>query len=492
MVGAAEGLDGGQVCAGGEMTQGGQELGVDPTPIPGLFVVRQPLQEDARGWFKEHWQRAKMTALGLPDFRPVQQNTSFNAPRGVTRGLHAEPWDKYVSVANGRAFGAWVDLRAGRSFGTTFQLELDPATAVYVPRGVANGFQTLEANVTYTYLVTGHWSPNATYTHLNLADPTTAIPWPIPLSQAAISAKDLNHPMLDSITPIRPRETLVIGADGQLGRALAGLLGDDGVRYARREDLDLTDASAIAAHDWRDVGTIINAAAFTAVDDAETRDGRRAAWAVNATAQRDLALVCMQHDITLVSVSTDYVFDGTVEAHQEDEPYSPLSTYGASKAAGELVVSMVPKHYLLRTSWVVGEGRNFIATMVRLAASDINPTVINDQRGRLTHAEDLANAIIHLLTTRAAYGTYNVSNSGDITTWFEIAQGAFARAGADPARVTPVTTDSYLAMEALERPVARRPMHSAFSLAKIQATGLVLPDWADRLRHPAPLPESDQ
>ena len=87
------------------------------TPIPGLLVVRLELHEDARGWFKENWQREKMVALGLPDFGPVQNNMSFNAARGATRGVHTEPWDKFVSLASGRIFGAWVDMRQGDTFG---------------------------------------------------------------------------------------------------------------------------------------------------------------------------------------------------------------------------------------------------------------------------------------------------------------------------------------------------------------------------------------
>ncbi|MEO7905123.1 MAG: dTDP-4-dehydrorhamnose 3,5-epimerase family protein, partial [Candidatus Saccharimonadales bacterium] len=135
----------------------GKNLEVQTTSIPGLLVFDLPVHGDNRGWFKENWQREKMTALGLPDFGPVQNNISFNAEKGVTRGIHAEPWDKYISVASGRVFGAWVDLRAGDSFGTVFTIEIDPAKAIFVPRGVGNAFQALEDNTAYTYLVNDHW-----------------------------------------------------------------------------------------------------------------------------------------------------------------------------------------------------------------------------------------------------------------------------------------------------------------------------------------------
>ncbi len=178
------------------------ELTVTEAPIPGFYVVELPVHGDNRGWFKENYQKAKMEALGLPAFEIVQNNISYNDKRGATRGLHAEPWDKFISVANGIVFGAWVDLRKGPSFGKTFSLEINPGIAVFVPRGVANGYQTLEDNVTYTYLVNAHWSPEAEYTFVNLFDPAVGINWPIPKEEAVISEKDAGHPLLKDVTPV--------------------------------------------------------------------------------------------------------------------------------------------------------------------------------------------------------------------------------------------------------------------------------------------------
>ena len=143
-----------------------------------------------------------MEALGLPSFEVVQNNFSYNKERGVTRGLHAEPWEKFISVANGVVFGAWVDLRKGESFGQSLAMEIDPSIAIFVPRGVANGYQTLEPHVTYTYLVNEHWSRYSQYTFLNLFDKESAIDWPIPQSEAIISGKDSKHPVLKSIKPL--------------------------------------------------------------------------------------------------------------------------------------------------------------------------------------------------------------------------------------------------------------------------------------------------
>ena len=175
------------------------DLKVVESPIKGLYVIDLVVHGDNRGWFKENYQKAKMEALGLPSFAVVQNNFSYNQEVGVTRGLHAEPWEKFISVANGKVFGAWVDLRAGDGFGTVFTCEITSDKAIFVPRGVANGYQTLEPNVTYTYLVNEHWSADAKYTFVNLFDPALAIQWPIGKDKAITSEKDDNHPMLKDI-----------------------------------------------------------------------------------------------------------------------------------------------------------------------------------------------------------------------------------------------------------------------------------------------------
>ena len=440
---------------------------LETTPIPGLLVVHLDVHEDARGWFKENWQREKMLALGLPDFEPVQNNVSFNATRGATRGIHTEPWDKFVSVASGRAFAAWVDMRAGETFGATFTIELSPAVAVFVPRGVGNSYQTLDDNVAYTYLVNEHWRPAAAYPALHLGDPTAAIPWPIPLADSEISEKDHANPTLDQVTAMTAKKTLITGCRGQLGRALAEVFPD--ADQVDLEELDLTDADAVAAWPWEKYRVVLNAAAYTAVDVAETPEGRATAWAANAAAPATLANLARQHRLTLVHYSTDYVFDGTVEEHTEDEAFAPLGVYGQTKAAGDLAIASAPRHFILRTSWVIGEGNNFVRTMQRLARDGVSPTVVADQFGRLTFTDELARATAHLIASGAAYGTYNVTNDGAVQSWAEIAADVFEASGRSRDDVTPITTEQYSA----GRQVSPRPQHSALSLTKIAATGFV-------------------
>jgi dTDP-4-dehydrorhamnose 3,5-epimerase len=453
------------------VTRFGASLQSEQTSIPGLLIFDLPVHGDSRGWFKENWQREKMVAAGLPDFAPVQNNVSFNDAVGTTRGIHAEPWDKWVSVATGRVFGAWVDLREGPSFGQVFTAELDASRAIFVPRGVGNSYQTLESDTAYTYLVNDHWSPETEYTFLNLADETAAIEWPIPLSDAEVSAKDLAHPRLGSVSPVRPRKTLILGAHGQLGSALASALGQGvDLEFVGRAEIDLSDPELATTRRWRDYRAIINAAAYTAVDLAETPEGRAKAWAVNAAGTAALARIASDNSLTLVHVSTDYVFDGSLDGeYAETEPLAPLGVYGQSKAAADVAAAMTPQHYIVRTSWVIGEGKNFVRTMVELASRGIDPRVVDDQIGRLTFADELAKAIRHLLEQQPPFGVYNVTGSGAPMSWAAIARKVFALSGHDPARVTGVSTETYF--ENATTPIAPRPRNSVLSLEKIRSTG---------------------
>lgn len=268
------------------------------------------------------------------------------------------------------------------------------------------------------------------------------------------------------------KDIFIVGANGQLGQALQAKY--PAAKKADVAELDITKSESVAGYDWSGTKVLINAAAYTNVDGAETPDGRIAAWNVNATAVSYLAEVCRQKNMTLVHISTDYVFDGAQDNHTEQEPLSPLGVYGASKAAGDIAAASAPNHYILRTSWVIGAGKNFVRTMLEVGRKGIAPSVVNDQVGRLTFTSQLVEAIDFLLENKAEFGTYNVSNGGEAASWADITREIFRVAGFFKLEVTNTSTEEYFSSKPEAAP---RPLNSTLDLTKIIALGFQPRDW---------------
>jgi len=247
---------------------------------------------------------------------------------------------------------------------------------------------------------------------------------------------------------------IIIGFKGMLGHALEALL----VNKHELINLDLPEiniidlASVKSAIASNNADLIINSAAYTDVDGCESNVDH--AYAVNSLGPRNLAVVCNALNIPLVHISTDYIFDGTsgVPYKEWDAP-NPQSIYGRSKLQGERYVrELCSKHYIVRTSWLYGQnGKNFVATMLRLAKEKNEIGVVNDQIGSPTYTVDLAKAITELIT-EPAYGTYHITNSG-VCSWYEFTIEIFKQAGIDNVKVKPITTKDY------NRP-AKRPAYS--------------------------------
>lgn len=267
--------------------------------------------------------------------------------------------------------------------------------------------------------------------------------------------------------------TVIVGAGGQLGRALQAQF--PSAVALDRSELDVTDQAAVRAYDWADVDVVLNAAAWTAVDAAEDPANLDAVRAANVDAVGYLARAVRTCGATLVHVSSEYVFDGRHEGpHPEDWPPNPLSVYGQSKADGDTQAGYVTKHYLVRTTWVVGEGGNFVRTMAGLADRGVSPTVVDDQIGRPTFTTDLAAGIAHLLETAAPFGTYNLTNGGDPASWADVAAAVFEARGRSASDVGRTSTEEYFK----DKPTAAvRPLNSVLDLAKITAAGFEPRDW---------------
>lgn len=266
---------------------------------------------------------------------------------------------------------------------------------------------------------------------------------------------------------------LVTGAAGMLGQELAPFA----FTALERSSLDITSASAVieavAGHD-----VVINAAAWTDVDGAETHE--EAATAINGDGPANLAAACTKHGATLIHVSTDYVFSGdSTSAWAEDQPTAPINAYGRSKLVGEQAV-LRAQGFVVRTAWLYGaHGSNFVRTILRLAETRETLDVVDDQHGQPTWARELARQLLALADAahagRAPAGIYHGTASGQ-TTWYGLARAAFSETGLDPSRVRPVTSDAF------PRP-ARRPSYSVLGHDRWSLSGVdVQPPWQDQLR----------
>jgi dTDP-4-dehydrorhamnose reductase len=274
---------------------------------------------------------------------------------------------------------------------------------------------------------------------------------------------------------------VVFGAGGQVGRELAELAQARGlaVRALARSEVDITDAAAVAEA-VRGADFVVNCAAYTAVDKAEAERDR--AFAVNATAPGAIAQACAEAGAALVHISTDYVFPGDGDRPwREDDPIAPLSVYGESKAAGEAAVrSALPRHVILRTSWVfAAHGSNFVRTMLRLGAERPELRIVADQHGGPTAAADIAAAILAIRERALApgfsdWGNFHFSGA-PATTWHEFATAIFAPRGGGGPKLHPIATSDYPTP-------ARRPANSVMDCGRIaRVFGVAQPDWRQSL-----------
>jgi len=277
-------------------------------------------------------------------------------------------------------------------------------------------------------------------------------------------------------------KVLILGKDGQMGRALTALLGDQALA-AGRSDVDFLRHDFISDMErftgGQTITSVINASAYTQVDKAEG-DGRDEAFRINATAVGKLALWCSSQKLPLVHYSTDYVFDGSGDQprRETDKPH-PLNAYGQSKLLGEEAVAQAGGAYVIvRTSWVYDAmSKNFFTTIRRLLAGKPALNVVSDQVGAPTYAAHLAQATLPMIA--APSGAYHLCNGGQ-TSWYGFAQAIFEeekKRGATLAcqSIQPIPTSQY--------PLpAPRPLNSRLDCSKAAALGVALPSWEDGLK----------
>ena len=279
---------------------------------------------------------------------------------------------------------------------------------------------------------------------------------------------------------------LITGAGGQVAHELAIATTTCQVIALTCDQLDITQqAKVFDTVKLQQPDIIINAAAYTAVDQAETET--ELAFAINRDGVEYLASACKESNIPLLHISTDFVFNGEKEgAYTEDDPVAPLGVYSQSKADGEAVLrEILPQHINLRTSWVFSSrGNNFVKTMLRLGSERDELNIVDDQRGCPTSARSVAQTLLsiahrYLQGEAIAWGTYHYANQPE-TNWYQFAQTIFEIAAGVIHTTTPILNP--IPTSAYPTP-ARRPLNSVLDCHKIESTfGIVRPDWRDELR----------
>ena len=273
---------------------------------------------------------------------------------------------------------------------------------------------------------------------------------------------------------------LITGANGMLANSVKSKLANEELILTDVADLDITDKEAVIKFvEENKPEYIINCAAYTAVDKAETAGP--IVEKINADGPRNLAVAASKAGAKLIHISTDYVFGGNLsvdKAPSEDDPKAPVTEYGRTKLLGEQAIEENTKeYYIFRTAWLYGEGNNFVRTMLKLGTTKDEISVVADQHGSPTYAEDLAEIIKQAIEKKIPYGVYHTTNEG-FTTWYDFTKTIFQKAGIT-CKVNPVTSEEYIKMMNVVQ--AKRPENSQLSKAKLNSVGIEIPTWEDAL-----------
>ena len=487
-------------------------MDVETTALPGVLLIKPKVFGDARGFFMESWNADRYQRLGLP--RSFAQDNLSRSSGGVLRGLHFQQpggQGKLVGVLEGEVFDVAVDIRRGSpTFGrwVGYLLNGENRWQLYVPPGFAHGFYVTSRSALFQYKCTTPYQPQHEHS-LRWDDPAVGIVWPAGPRQ--LSDKDAAARRLDQLHTVLPayqgedarserheagdRRILLVGASGQVGSALLEPLRQlgtvvattrpgatppsDRAHRAATVALDLNDAGAI-----RDVvrrvspDLIVNAAAYTAVDRAESEPAIAAA--INATAPAVLAEQAERCGAAMVHFCTDYVYDGRGgRPWREGDVPDPQSVYGKTKLAGtQAVLQTAAAAIVLRVSWVYDHcGQNFLNTMLRLGAERDALRVVDDQHGAPTSARQIASAVVQMLQQlpsgdyRSALsrhgGLYHFAAAGE-TTWCRYAQRALALAA---GRGLPIRCQRIQPIGTADYPTpAARPANSRLDSSKLRDT----------------------
>lgn len=454
-------------------------MNVIKTKFKGLLVIETAVYGDHRGWFTESYTKKKFVDNGI-DIDFIQDNQSYSAQKGTLRGIHFQTnpkaQTKMIRCIRGAIVDTVVDLRKGSdTYKQWFSIELSAENKkqLFMPKGFGHSFLTITDDVEVQYKVDEYYSKENDRS-IRFDDPEIAVKWGI--ENPVLSEKDLNAPFLKDSDVDFSIKVLVTGVKGQLGYDVVKRLNTLGIENlgVDIEDFDITSKKQTEEFIMNyKPDIVVHCAAYTAVDNAE--EDKDNCYSVNLKGTRNIAEACKKIDAKMIYISTDYVFDGEgEEPYLEDKATNPVNYYGFSKEQGEKVVrELVSKHFIIRTSWVYGKnGNNFVKTMIKLAQTQDEINVINDQIGTPTYTHDLAALVCEMLQT-TKYGTYHGVNE-DYCSWYDFALAIFEKSGVD-MKVNPIPTSEYPTR-------AKRPSNSRLSKANLDENGFErLPKWEDAL-----------
>jgi dTDP-4-dehydrorhamnose 3,5-epimerase/reductase len=454
-------------------------MNIIKTEIEDVLIIEPRVFGDHRGWFTETYSKVKFIESGKEvDF--IQDNHSMSAQLGTLRGLHFQmnpkAQTKLVRCTKGKILDVAVDLRKGSSSykkWVSVELSDDNKKQLFIPKGFAHGFITLTEDAEVQYKVDEYYDPEYDRS-IRFDDPEIGVEWGN--KNPILSMKDLKAPLLKDSDVDFSIIFLVTGANGQLGHDVVSKLKEMKLDTLapKREEFDLTKQAEVKAYILKErPDVIIHCAAYTSVDQAE--DEKEISFLVNVEGTKSVVEAAKDINAKLVYISTDYVFEGLgQEPYPEDKETNPVNYYGYTKEQGEkLVKDKIKEHFIVRTSWLYGSNsNNFVKTMLKLAETKNEISVVNDQVGAPTYTKDLAEFIVDLVQTNK-YGTYHGVSEG-YCSWYEYAKLIFTKSGIE-MKINPIATKEYPTK-------AKRPLNSRLSKNNTDKAGIKrLPHWINAL-----------
>lgn len=462
------------------------------TNLKDCYIIEPDKFGDERGYYSPFFVEEKNEDITM---KKIAQGARSLSGKGIVRGLHFQddPYTqaKLVECLQGGVLDVVVDLRKDSPTykgWTSVHLTPENGRQLFVPRGFAHGFVSLEDNTLFQYLVDGDYRPD----HENgilWNDPELKINWELEengIQEPLLSAKDIDRPKLSDITPdfYIHKRYLITGCKGQLGYDIVKELNNRGIYDILAldvDDMDITDERIVnkIISEYRPE-YIFHCAAYTAVDKAE--ENPELAYKINVEGTKNIAKAASNIDAKLVYISTDYVFDGTnAGEYNPDDKTNPMSIYGKTKLQGEFEALKNEKTFVVRTAWVFGiNGNNFVKTMLNLSEKFSELKVVDDQVGSPTYTVDLARLLVDMSESEN-YGIYHATNDG-FCSWAEFAEYILKDTN---TKVKKVTTEEYYESQYKKAEeenrklyVAYRPRNSMLSKDKLEENGYhKLDDW---------------